>query len=284
MRTQKTQQGSATITTFGHSFNSGAAQDASLPYVSVSPAASALQDRRDALVMEHLPTVRFIARRISKHLPQHVEMEDLVSAGLVGLLDAASRFDSSKQVQFKSYAQFRIRGAIVDSLRTLDWSPRELRRQGRELQEAIRSLSIKLGRTPTEVEVSEEMGLSLAVLHQLTGELKNLTVSSLDADLDEGEGDPEVSSVPAGSGYDPLLRCIAGENRERLAAAIDLLPERERLVLTLSYFEEMTLKEIGATLGVVESRVSQLRSAAITRLRSHLRPRVRRQQTKSNEC
>ncbi len=234
---------------------------------------------RDALILEHLPTVRYIARRVYERLPQHIDFDDLVSAGLVGLLDAASKFDLSKKVQFKSYAQFRVRGAILDSLRMLDWSPRELRRKGREMSEAIRTLSCKLGRTPSDAEIAQEMGLALPTFHQITGELKGLEVGSLDLDSTEESGDAEVNFVAAPSSENPLLLCIQHETREQLAAAIQTLPEKERLVLTLSYYEELTLKEIGLTLGVVESRVSQIRSTAVRRLRKAL---TRPAQTASN--
>ena len=125
---------------------------------------------RDRLLLEHLPTVRYLARRIHERLPQHVELEDLISAGVVGLIDAFSKFDYTKKVLFKSYAQFRIRGAILDSLRTLDWSPRDLRRKGRAVEEAIRSTTQRLGRTPFEQEIAAEMELSLPEFQQLLGD------------------------------------------------------------------------------------------------------------------
>ena len=127
---------------------------------------------RDLLLMEHLPAVRYLARRIHERLPQHVELDDLVSAGVVGLIDAFSKFDHTKKVQFKSYAQFRIRGAILDSLRTLDWSPRELRRKGRAVEEAIRSVTQRVGRAPSEQEIAKEMELTLAEYQLLLGDLK----------------------------------------------------------------------------------------------------------------
>jgi RNA polymerase sigma factor FliA len=225
---------------------------------------------REMLLMEHLPAVRYIARRIHERLPQHVDLEDLVSAGVVGLIDALSKFDRSKKVQFKSYAQFRIRGAILDSLRTLDWSPRELRRKGRAVEEAIRSVTQRLGRVPTEQEIATEMGLSLNEYQQLLGELKGLEIGSLHMERSEDSGDEELAYVPGAPEDDPLFRCLKGEMKQRLADAIDDLPEKERLVLTLYYYEELTMKEIGLTLGVVESRVSQIHSSAVLRLRSSL--------------
>ncbi len=225
---------------------------------------------RDLLLMEHLPTVRYLARRIHERLPQHVELDDLVSAGVVGLIDAFSKFDHTKKVQFKSYAQFRIRGAILDSLRTLDWSPRELRRKGRAVEEAIRSLTQRVGRSPSEQEIASEMGLTLAEYQVLLGDLKGLEIGSLHMERSEDSGDEELAYVPGSPDDDPLFRCLKGEMKQRLVDAIDELPEKERLVLTLYYYEELTMKEIGLTLSVVESRVSQIHSSAVLRLRAAL--------------
>jgi RNA polymerase sigma factor for flagellar operon FliA len=222
---------------------------------------------RDRLLLEHLPTVRYLARRIHERLPQHVELDDLISAGVVGLIDAFSKFDHTKKVQFKSYAQFRIRGAILDSLRTLDWSPRELRRKGRAVEEAIRSVTQRLGRAPSEPEIAAEMELTLNEFQLLLGDLKGLEIGSLHMERTEDSGDQELAYIPGAPDEDPLFRCLKGELKQRLTDAIDELPERERLVLTLYYYEELTMKEIGLTLGVVESRVSQIHSAAVLRLR-----------------
>ena len=222
---------------------------------------------RDALLMEHLPTVRYLARRIHERLPQHVELDDLISAGVVGLIDAFSKFDHTKQVQFKSYAQFRIRGAILDSLRTLDWSPRELRRKGRAVEEAIRASTHKLGRVPAENEIAREMEMGLGEYQQLLGELKGLEIGSLHMERTEDSGDEELAYIPGSPDDDPLFRCLQGEMKQRLIDAIEELPEKERMVLTLYYYEELTMKEIGLTLGVVESRVSQIHSSAVVRLR-----------------
>lgn len=241
---------------------------------------------RDVLLMEHLPTVRYIARRIHERLPQHVDLDDLVSAGVVGLIDAFSKFDHSKKVQFKSYAQFRIRGAILDSLRTLDWSPRELRRKGRAVEEAIRAVTQRMRRAPTEQEIASEMKLSLAEYQQLLGDLKGLEIGSLHMERSEDSGDEELAYIPGSPEDDPLFRCLKGEMKQRLADAIEDLPEKERMVLTLYYYEELTMREIGLTLGVVESRVSQIHSSAVLRLRSSLaglRPGDAARSAKSSE-
>ena len=231
---------------------------------------SGVAAERDLMLMEHLPTVRYLARRIHERLPQHVELDDLVSAGVVGLIDAFSKFDHTKKVQFKSYAQFRIRGAILDSLRTLDWSPRELRRKGRAVEEAIRAVTQRLGRAPSEQEISREMELSLTEYQALLGDLMGLEIGSLHMERSEDSGDEELVYIPGSPEEDPLFRCLKGEMKQRLADAIDELPEKERMVLTLYYYEELTMKEIGLTLGVVESRVSQIHSSAVLRLRTAL--------------
>lgn len=230
-----------------------------------------LSGEQERVLLEHLPIVRFLARRIHERLPQHVDIEDLVSAGVVGLMDAFAKFDPAKKVQFRSYAQFRIRGAILDSLRTLDWSPRELRRKGRAVEEAIRVLTARLGRPPGETEIAAEMGISLEDYQQLLGNLKGLEIGTLHMERNEDSGEEELAYVPGRPDEDPLFRCLRGELEERLTDAIARLPERERLVMTLYYFEEMTMREIGLALGVVESRVSQVHASAVMRLRVALR-------------
>jgi RNA polymerase sigma factor FliA len=218
-------------------------------------------------IVEHLPIVRFLARRIHERLPHQVDIEDLVSSGVLGLIDALQKFDPEKKVQFRSYAQFRIRGAILDSLRTLDWSPRDLRRKGRTVEEAIRNLTARFRRPPSEVEVASELGMELADYQTLLGELKGLEIGTLHAERSEDSGEEELAYIPNSPEEDPLFCCLKGEMQARLARAIDQLPERERLVMTLYYFEEMTMKEIGVTLGVVESRVSQIHASAVLHLR-----------------
>jgi len=232
---------------------------------------SALTGEQERVLLEHLPIVRFLARRIHERLPQHVDIEDLVSAGVVGLMDAFTKFDPAKKVQFRSYAQFRIRGAILDSLRTLDWSPRELRRKGRAVEEAIRVLTARLGHSPDEAEVAREMALNLEEYQQLLGDLKGLEIGTLHMERNEDSGEEELAYIPGRPEEDPLFRCLRGELEERLGEAIQNLPDRERLVMSLYYYEEMTMHEIGLALGVVESRVSQVHASAVAHLRGALK-------------
>jgi RNA polymerase sigma factor for flagellar operon FliA len=238
------------------------------PAVSAAPP---LNGEQEKVLLEHLPVVRFLARRIHERLPQHVDIEDLVSAGVVGLMDAFTKFDPAKKVQFRSYAQFRIRGAILDSLRTLDWSPRELRRKGRAVEEAIRVLTARIGRAPGEAEIAAELSVGLDEYQQLLGELKGLEIGTLHMERNEDSGDEELAYVPGKPEEDPLFRCLKGELQERLTDAIQHLPDRERLVMTLYYYEEMTMREIGLALVVVESRVSQVHASAVVHLRAALK-------------
>jgi RNA polymerase sigma factor for flagellar operon FliA len=230
-----------------------------------------LTSEQERVLLEHLPIVRFLARRIHERLPQHVDIEDLVSAGVVGLMDAFSKFDPAKKVQFRSYAQFRIRGAILDSLRTLDWSPRELRRKGRAVEEAIRALTARMGHAPDEGDVAKEMALGLDEYQQLLGDLKGLEIGTLHLERNEDSGEEELSYIPSRPEDDPLFNCLRGELEERLTDAIQNLPDRERLVMSLYYYEEMTMHEIGLALGVVESRVSQVHASAVVHLRGALK-------------
>ena len=251
------------------------------PVSTLSAVAQQTRPDRDRLLIEHLPSVRFIARKLQQTLPRHIELDDLISAGVVGLMEAFNRFDALRHVQFKSYAQFRIRGAILDWLRTLDWGPRELRRKARAIAETTRVLTQQLGRTPAEQEIADAMGLELEELQQLIGDLRSAELGSLNAEHSKEDEDEELDYVPTPEQEDPLFLCLAAESRQRLIDAIEELPEKERLVLTLYYYEELTMREIGMTLGVVESRVSQIHSGAVRKLRAALGVPARRPATRS---
>jgi RNA polymerase sigma factor FliA len=185
------------------------------------------------------------------------------------VLTARSRVED-KVLAFQSDAQFRIRGAILDSLRVLDWSPRELRRKGRAVQEAIQTMTRNLRRTPTETEIARELNLGIHEYQLLLGQLKGLEIGSLNLEHNDDSGEDQLAYIAGSPEDDPLFRCLKGEMRQLLVDAIEELPEKERMVLTLYYYEELTMKEIGLTLGVVESRVSQIHSAAVVRLRASL--------------
>jgi RNA polymerase sigma factor for flagellar operon FliA len=226
---------------------------------------------RERLLTDHLPDVRYIAQRIHDRLPGHVPLEDLVHAGIVGLIEAVDRFDPSKHTQLATYAKFRIRGAILDSLRAADWSPRSLRKRARALAEANRTLSGELGRAPSEAELAERLSLSLSEFQQLLTELNGLNLGSLES-FSDGESQDEEAAAYRQNGQeeDPFGMCLKEELRSVLAEALEILAERERQVISLYYFEELTMKEVGAALEIGESRVSQIHSLAIVRLRSRL--------------
>jgi RNA polymerase sigma factor for flagellar operon FliA len=226
---------------------------------------------RERVLMEQLPQVRYIARRIHDRLPRHVPFEDLVHAGVLGLIDALNKFDLSKHVQFSSYAKFRIRGAILDSLRELDWSPRELRRKGRLVDSTYSQLSGKLGRAPYESEIAQEMGINLGEFQSLLAELDGLELGSLRIQSPrDGKQEDLTDYVPSKPEETPFCQCLRSEIKHLLAQAILELPEKEQRVLALYYYEELTMKEVGAALGIGESRVSQIHSLAMVRLRARL--------------
>lgn len=226
---------------------------------------------RERVLMEQLPQVRYIARRIHDRLPRHVPLEDLIHAGVVGLIDALSKFDQSKHVQFSSYAKFRIRGAILDSLRELDWSPRELRRKGRMVEQAYSQLSGKLGRAPNDGELAQDLGLELRELQSLLAELDGLELGSLRVESPRDGKEEDLTDHVAGSPEEtPFFFCLRSEMKHLLAQAIGELAEKEQRVLALYYYEELTMKEVGEVLGIGESRVSQIHSLAMVRLRARL--------------
>lgn len=229
------------------------------------------EEERDRLLLEQLPQVKYIARRIHERLPQHVSLEDLVHSGVIGLIDALNKFDACKHVQFASYAKHRIRGAILDSLRELDWGPRELRRKARMVDQTHAKLDAALGRAATEQEIADAMGIELGELQQLLGEIDSLEITSFSVESAEDGRETDLGeAVPAPELENPFQRCLEGEMRKLLIEALMALPERERQVLTLYYYEELTMKEVGAVLGVGESRVSQIHSLAMSRLRARM--------------
>ena len=224
---------------------------------------------RQALIESHLPQVRYIAERMLAKLPPSVDRDDLIGAGVLGLLDAVERYDEMRGVQFKTYAETRIRGAMLDSLRELDWSSRSLRARARELEVAARKIEQEKGRMAEEEELAEALGLELPAFQQLLGELRGLTLVELDSHEDSSSGNNALQ-VPDHPDHSPLMEYERQETREKLIAAINRLPERERQVVALYYVEELTMKETGAVLGLTESRVSQIHTQALIHLRAVL--------------
>ena len=235
------------------------------------PVAALDEVQREKLLLEHLPQVQYIARRIHDRVPPQVLLEDLVHAGILGLMDAVKKYDPSKNVQLKHYAEFRIRGAILDSLRQVDWSPRTLRRQARRLEQAISDCKARFGRDPTEPEIAAELKITLESLHHLLGDLRGLDIGSLQAEANEpGMGEDSLQYRCGTDQEDPYHQTLRSEMTSLLAKAVGELPEREREVLALYHYEELTMKEVGAVLGIGESRVSQIHTTALLRLRARL--------------
>jgi RNA polymerase sigma factor for flagellar operon FliA len=232
------------------------------------PIGAYTQDAREVLILAHLPKVKFIADRLAAKLPPSVERDDLYGAGVIGLIDAVERFDPSRGVAFTTFAEMRVRGAILDNLRSTDWASRTMRRRAREIQAAYAQLEQDRGGAVTEAEVASHMKISIAELRESLQDIRGLKITNLD-ERDEETG-LSLSDLITDNSMSPLDALGKAEYRQSLSRAVDKLPDRERQVIALYYIEELTMKEIGDVMGVTESRVSQLRSQAIVRLRAHL--------------
>lgn len=224
---------------------------------------------RQALIEAHLPQVRYLAERMLAKLPPSVDRDDLIGAGVLGLLDAVEKYDELRGVQFKTYAETRIRGAMLDSLRDLDWSSRSLRARAREIEVAARRIEQEKGRAAEEEELAAALGLDLSAYQTLLGELRGLTLIELD-NRDEDTPGASAWQIPDHPDRSPLVEYERQEAREKLIAAINQLRERERQVVALYYVEELTMKETGAVLGLTESRVCQIHAQALLHLRAAL--------------
>ena len=209
--------------------------------------------------MQYSPLVKYVAGRVRSGLPQSVEQSDLISEGVIGLIDAIDRFEPERGLQFQTYAVPRIRGAMVDSLRSSDWVPRSLREKKRDIERAQAALETKLGRTPSDDEVAAELGISVAELREAYRKVSYTNVSSID---ELGLGDELVPTAPDGSGDSDM--------GPELLAAVRQLPERDQVIVALYYFEGLTLAEIGQVLGVTESRVCQMHTKAVLQLRGKM--------------
>jgi RNA polymerase sigma factor FliA len=241
-------------------------------------------EQKDKLIMEYAPLIKFIAQKIAMRLPSNIELDDLISSGVIGLMDALDKYDPSRDNKFKTYAEFRIRGAILDELRAQDWVPRSVRDKSKLLDRTIIKLESELGRSPEDQEIAERLGVSLEELYDLMNQVKPVSVLSIDEA-------PTFSSVDKKSILNILDGCKINNPHNQLnvkfvkdvvTSAIEELPERQRLVLSLYYYEDLNLKEIGRVLRVTESRVSQLHAHAIARLRAKLQATL--EQAESSEA
>jgi RNA polymerase sigma factor FliA len=229
---------------------------------------------REQLLVAYSPLVKYVAGRVSSGLPSHVEEADLISYGLLGLISAIDRFDPERETKFETYALPRIRGAIIDELRALDWVPRSLRARAREIERANVKLEHRLQRAPTDDEIAAELGIGLEEFHDSLLQISNATIAALDEvwTVSDVTGD-ELSlldTLEDRTATDPARAADDADIKDRLAGAIARLPEREKIVIGLYYYENLTLREIGEVLDITESRVSQLHTKAVLRLRSHL--------------
>ena len=229
---------------------------------------------RERLILHYSPLVKYVAGRVGVGLPPNIEQADLVSYGIFGLIDAIEKFDITRAIKFETYAISRIRGAIIDELRAIDWIPRSVRYKAREVERAYAALEGELHRTPTEPEVAERLGMSLEELHQVFSQVSYVNVVALDELLTVGgeKGDKLslVDTLEDTKAEDPVAAFETEETKFLLARAINQLPEREKIVVTLYYYEGLTLAEIGRVLGVTESRICQMHTKAVLQLRAKM--------------
>ncbi|WP_285506343.1 FliA/WhiG family RNA polymerase sigma factor [Actinokineospora sp. NBRC 105648] len=226
---------------------------------------------RDRLVLHYAPLVKYVAGRVGTGLPAHVDVSDLIQSGIFGLVDAIEKFEPERGLKFETYAMQRIRGAILDDLRAQDWVPRTVRGRAREVERGIERLGAKLQRTPNDAELAGELGLTVTELRDVYAQLQLTSVVALDELAAAGRGVTSLADVLEDeTAEDPVALLVDQDNRRQLAEAIGLLVERDRVVVTLYYFENLTLAEIGRVLGVTESRVCQLHTRAVLRLRAKL--------------
>ena len=236
--------------------------------------ASGEERLRERLILHYSPLVKYVAGRVGVGLPPNIEQADLVSYGIFGLIDAIEKFDIERAIKFETYAISRIKGAIIDELRSIDWIPRSVRYKAREVEKAYAALEARLHRTPTEAEVASELGIALEDLHTIFGQVSFVNVVALDELLTAGgeKGDKLslVDTLEDTKAEDPVAAFETEETKYLLAKAINTLPEREKIVVTLYYYEGLTLAEIGQVLGVTESRICQMHTKAVLQLRGKL--------------
>ncbi|MFY9586186.1 MAG: RNA polymerase sigma factor WhiG [Actinomycetota bacterium] len=236
--------------------------------------ASSDESLRERLILHYSPLVKYVAGRVSVGLPATIEQADLVSYGIFGLIDAIEKFDIERNIKFETYAINRIRGAIIDELRAIDWIPRSVRFKAREVERALGELESRLLRPPSDAELAEELGVSLDDLQETLNQINLVSVVALDELLsvsgEKGEAVSLVDTLADTRAADPELSFESEETRHLLAQAINHLPERERLVITLYYYEGLTLAQIGQVLGVTESRVCQMHTKAVLQLRNKM--------------
>lgn len=230
---------------------------------------------KEEVIKKYLPLVKKVVHRLSGRLPKDVDIREMLNSGIIGLVDALEKFDPKHETSFSTYAQFRIRGAILDSFRSQDWLPRSLRFKSHKIESAYQKIEQKLGRPATDEEVAAELKVTVDELQRLLGEVGSIVMLSFE-ELGFGHGEERFRAEEwlASKSQDPLSNLLSNEKVGLIARALDRLPEKERLVISLYFYEELNLKEIGEILGVTESRASQIRSRALIRLKNYLRKAV----------
>ncbi len=228
---------------------------------------------RDQLILDYAPLIRFIAQKISSRLPSNIDVDDLISAGVIGLMDAIEKYDPSRDNKFKTYAEFRVRGAILDELRSQDWVPRSVRDKAKKIERAYSQLEQRLGRSATDVEISDALELSLDEYYAMISKVKAVTLLSAEEVLSpiRQERKGILEELEAGNSKNPFLQLKNKNVQNVIKEHIKELPEKQKLVLSLYYYEDLNLKEIGRILDVTESRVSQLHTQAVEKLRHKLK-------------
>lgn len=230
------------------------------------------EHEKEELIRSYLPLVKKVVHRLSGRLPKDVDIREMLNSGIIGLVDALEKYDPRHETNFSTYAQFRIRGAILDSFRSQDWLPRSLRFKSHKIEVAYQKIEQKLGRPATDEEVATELKIPVEELQSMLGEVGSIVMLSFE-ELGFGHGEErfQADEMLAGKSQDPLGRLLGSEKVGLIARALDRLPEKERLVISLYFYEELNLKEIGDILGVTESRASQIRSRALIRLKNYLK-------------
>jgi len=232
---------------------------------------------KERIVLEHTSLIRYIVNRIAVRLPSHIDLDDLQNTGVIGLMDAIDKYDPEKNCKFKTYAEFRIKGAILDQLRSLDWVPRSIRQKSRRLDQAYTEVEQRLGRSASENEVASSLGIQLDEFHYLLNQVKGISMINLDELRSGSDSDQPIygdifEDVKA---ENPFASLRSRELRQTVADCICGLPQKERLVISLYYYEDLNMKEIGSVLGITESRVCQIHTKAVGRLHSQLRSALR---------
>jgi RNA polymerase sigma factor for flagellar operon FliA len=237
-------------------------------------------DLKEQIVLEHAPLIRYIVNRIAVRLPSHIDLDDLHNTGVIGLMDAIDKYDPGKNCKFKTYAEFRIKGAILDQLRSLDWVPRSVRQKGRKLEKAYGEVEQRLGRSANEDEVADSLGLELDKFHTLINQVRGISLVNLEeirgTNSDGDRAGTFADIIEDVHSENPFASLKLMETKHVISDTIGSLPEKERLVISLYYYEDLNMKEIGNILGITESRVCQIHTKAVMRLRSKLKGMVDR--------